>query len=97
MDFFSLVSSRLAHIENYLASSLSSCRLVSLGRLLEVEALALSFRNESLITGVAYDQFDLQCETLRRRYKLHSAKSSFYSGEPYNGRFLEFQAKGEGL
>lgn len=87
MDFYLYLSTRLAQVEAYLQKP-SSCRLVSLGRVLEIESLAFSFRNDSLITGVAYDQFDRQCEYLRRFHNLQGSKSDFLSGKPYNGRFL---------
>lgn len=90
MDYFAYLSNRLAQIEKYL-SARNPQRKIALGRLLEVESLAFSFRNESLITVRSFDQFDLQCETLRRRFRLLASAVDWKNGKPYNGRFLDFQ------
>lgn len=87
MDYFGYLSIRLSQIENYL-SSVKPDRKYALGRLLEVESLAFSLRNESLITVRSFDQFDLQCETLRRRFRLLGSVSDWKNDKPYNGRFL---------
>jgi len=87
MDYFGYLSIRLSQIEKYLTAGNPDRKYV-LGRLLEVESLAFSFRNESLITVRSFDQFDLQCETLRRRFRLLGSVVDWKNDKPYNGRFL---------
>lgn len=87
MDYYGYLSGRLVQLENYLFTRKPDIKY-ALGRLTEVESLAFSFRNESLITVRSFDQFDLQCETLRRRFRLFSALVDRKSDKPYNGRFL---------
>lgn len=90
MDYFAYLSNRLAQIEKYLSARKPN-RAYAIGRLLEVESLAFSYRNESLITVRSFDQFDLQCETLRRRFRLLGSVVDWKNDKPYNGRFLDFQ------
>ena len=88
MDIKALISDRLAKLETYL-SNYSADRKYALGRVLEVESLAFSLRNGGLLSANDFDQLDLQCETLRRRFSLHASHSDYKAGRPYNGRFLD--------
>lgn len=88
MDIKALFSDRLAKLETYL-SNYSADRKYALGRVLEVESLAFSLRNGGLLSANDFDQLDLQCETLRRRFALHASHSDYKAGRPYNGRFLD--------
>jgi hypothetical protein len=91
MDFKAFFSDRLAKLEKYL-SNYRSDRKYALGRVLEIESLAFSVRNEGLLSLGDFDRLDLQCETLRRRFQLHANYSDFKSDRPYNGRFLDFES-----
>ena len=91
MDFKSYFSDRLAKIEKYL-SGYSADRKYALGRVLEIECLSFSLRNEGLLSVRDYDRLDLQCETLRRRFLLHASYSDVKNDRPYNGRFLDHES-----
>lgn len=95
MDYKAFFSDRLAKVESYL-SSYNADRKYALGRVLEIESLAFSLRNESLLSARDFDQLDLQCETLRRRFSLHASYSDYKAGRPYNGRFLEPESLQDG-
>lgn len=92
MDVFKIFSSRLLSIESYLRST-GSNRHVALGRILEAEQLAFSFRNENLMTVRQFDQLDHQFEALRRFHNLHASSSDLC--KPYNGRFLSYKSSHE--
>lgn len=95
MDYKAFISDRLAKVESYL-SSYKPYRKYALGRVLEIESLAFSLRNESLLSVRDFDQLDLQFETLRRRLSLHASDSDYKAGRPYNGRFLELESLQDG-
>lgn len=87
MDYMAFFSDRFAKLEKYLSGYRPNYPY-SLGRVLEIESLAFSLRNEGLLTERQFDQLDLQAETLRRRHFLHASEASLKVGSPYNGRFL---------
>lgn len=95
MDLKADFSDRLAKVESYLSSH-KPARNYALGRVLEIESFAFSMRNHGLLSARDFDQLDLQCETLRRRFSLHASYSDYKAGRPYNGRFLEPESVQDG-